>query len=1125
MKRFSVCHRSGWGISALGRVVAAAVLVVGSAAAVSAAGPDARQLLETAGVEGGVVVHVGCDDPQLLAALRATPSFLVQGITQDESELAAAREFLRSRGVYGPVSVVPYSGTHLPYIDNFVNLVIVGEGRQVARDELLRVLTPGGVALIEDGGKLKKIEKPRPAEMDDWTHALHDPTNNAVAHDDLIQPLGCYQWLADQRYSRQHDHMSAISAVVSAGGRVFYIIDEAPRESILIPPDWKLVARDAFNGTPLWSKSIPLWHPHLWRLKSGPQLLTRRLVAVGDRVYVTLRIDGPVSVLDAATGETIRELEGTKATEEILATDDGRLILAVAPEGAPLRSDPYKKYATVRDMEADVTNPVWSLAPRVVMAVDPNSGEIAWKHETDLVPMSLTADAEHVYFHDGKAMQCLDRKTGESVWTSEPLPVNLKMRSSGGATVVAYKDVLLYGGQVPFKNPEFPGSTTIYALSTKTGKLLWTGEHPVCGHMGTPEDILVIDDLAWVGHVAKGADSGTMIGYDVHTGEAKKRFTPDVETHWFHHRCYRAKATDNYLLFSRTGIEFIDPDEEHWICHHWVRGACLYGIMPANGLVYAPEHPCACYLEAKLFGFTALAPYSESAMPRREVPDAERLTTVVAKPKIKPVKLTAEDWPTYRHDPARSGNTACEVPPSQLKSAWKVALGSKLTSPVCAGGYVIVAETDRHTVHAFEAASGRPAWNFTAEGRVDSPPTIWNGRVLFGSADGYVYCLSLDEGELLWRYRVAPEERRMLAFDQLESVWPVHGTPLVIDDVLYCVAGRSMFLDGGLRLVRLDPATGKKLSETIFDDRDPETGENLQVRIEGLNMPVALPDILSSDGRYVYMHSLPLTMEGKRVYNQYLPVTEYEGEYRHLFSPTGFLDDTLWHRTYWVFGQAFASGAGGYYRAGRVQPAGRILVFDDDTVYGYGRHWNYYRWTTPLEFELFATPKNPKVVNAGTERKPIKKNGKRTGQSRVLPVQRFEREWAEDINVQVTSMVLADDVLFAAGPPDTADEERAVQAISDEEVQRRLAEQKAALEGNRGGILIAVSPEDGKLIAGYKLDDMPRFDGLIAAAGRLYYTTYDGKLVCLSPTEGKPLAKEKIIVVPRPEALKSVTQN
>ena len=32
--------------------------------------------------------------------------------------------------------------------------------------------------------------------------------------------------------------------------------------------------------------------------------------------------------------------------------------------------------------------------------------------------------------------------------------------------------------------------------------------------------------------------------------------------------------------------------------------------MPANGLIYAPQHPCACYLETKLYGFNALAPAS-----------------------------------------------------------------------------------------------------------------------------------------------------------------------------------------------------------------------------------------------------------------------------------------------------------------------------------------------------------------------------------------------------------------------------------------------------------------------------------------------------------------------------------
>jgi hypothetical protein len=344
----------------------------------------------------------------------------------------------------------------------------------------------------------------------------------------------------------------------------------------------------------------------------------------------------------------------------------------------------------------------------------------------------------------------------------------------------------------------------------------------------------------------------------------------------------------------------------------------------------------------------------------------------------------------------------------------------------------------------------------------------------------------------------------MGAFEQLESVWPVHGSVLVQNDVLYCVAGRSMFLDGGLRLLRLDPKTGRKLSETVLDDRDPETRENLQIHIQGLNMPVALADILSSDGKYVYLRSLPFDLEGKRKFVEYVPVKEQQGDDVHLFSPTGFLDDTLWHRTYWVYGRAFASGAGGYHQAGRVAPAGRILVFDDDTVYGYGRLWQYYRWTTPLEFHLFAADKQPEIVKAGTERKPIKKKGKRIG-SRERPVTRFVSSWSNDTSVQVTSMVLTEDALFAAGPPDVEDEEQSVNTLNDPETQKKLIEQSAAFEGRRGALLLAVSPADGRKLAAYRLDSLPRFDGLIAAAGRLYLSTVDGKILCLGSDRGRPL--------------------
>jgi len=1082
----------------------------------------AQQILDAAGVQGGVVVHVGCGDGKLTAALGADDRFVVHGLDADASTVDVARQHIRSLGLYGRVSVEPWAGNSLPYIDNFVNLILVRDPSSVDQDEIRRVLCPGGVALRLDADNqvrtAGKIVKPWPAEMDQWTHYLYDSTGNAVAHDSLVEPPTRYQWVGGERYSRQHDHMSSVNAVVSASGRVFCIFDEAPRASILIPPQWRLIARDAFNGTLLWKRDVGVWHEHLWPLKSGPQLMTRRLVADGDRVYVTLAIDAPLTALDAATGETIRTYDETKATEEIVYRD-GVLLLSVAAEGQPLRSDPSRRYENVAEVRADVTNPLWTEAPRTVMAVEAESGRVLWKKQSPVVSMSLAADDRRVLFHDGQRIQCLDRANGDTLWSSEPLPKRDGMRSSSGVTLVIHQDVVLYSGLVAAERSA-GRSTTMFALSAEDGRTLWSAEHPPCGHMGTPDDLLVAGGLVWSGAVAQGSDSGVMTGRDLHTGEVKSEFPPDVETHWFHHRCYRAKATEKYLLFSRTGIEFIDHAAEHWICHHWVRGACLYGVMPCNGLIYAPQHPCACYLEAKLYGFSALAPPSRNGESRREVPDEERLSRGPAYGEIRISKSeirTEDDWPTFRRDASRSGSTDTAVAPGDLKRSWNVELGGRLSSPVMSDGKLFVAAIDTHTVHALDAASGQPVWSFTAGGRIDSPPTIWKGRALFGSADGHVYCLRASDGQLAWRYRAAPEDWRMGAFDQLESVWPVHGSVLIQDDALWCVAGRTVFLDGGLRLLRLDPVTGRKLSETILDDQIPETDENLQRRIQGLNMPVALADILSSDGRYVYMRSLPFEMDGTRKFVEYIPVREQQGDDVHLFSPTGFLDDTLWHRTYWVYGRAFASGAGGYFQAGRVTPAGRLLVFDDDTVYGYGRHWQYYRWTTPLEFELFATDKKPEIAAAGTEKKPIKKAGKRTGESKTLPVTRFLPAWAGDINVQVTSMVLTPGALFVAGPPDVEDEEQAVTSLRDPQVQQRLAEQSAAFQGRHGALLVAVAPDSGERLAAYRLDSLPRFDGLIAAQSRLYATTVDGRVQCFDPEKGETLpAASDVTLTPRP---------
>jgi hypothetical protein len=530
--------------------------------------------------------------------------------------------------------------------------------------------------------------------------------------------------------------------------------------------------------------------------------------------------------------------------------------------------------------------------------------------------------------------------------------------------------------------------------------------------------------------------------------------------------------------------------------------------MPANGLLYAPQNPCACFPEAKQYGLNVLAPAKGERIPASAARNA-RLQKGPAYNQIDNSQSTIvnpNDWPTYRHDNARSGRTNASVR-SDLTSAWKTNVGGNLTSPVVADEIVFVASKDTHTVHALDAHSGKALWSYTTGARVDSPPTIFQGTVLFGSADGYVYNLRATDGALIWRFRAAPMDQRAMWFEQLESVWPVHGSVLVQNGVIYCVAGRSAFLDDGMRLIRLDPATGRLLSETVLDDQDPASGKAIQDYARQHNMPVSLPDILSCDGRLVYMRSQPFDLAGERLPLEALPYagnperysipSTQRPEHAHLFCPTGFLDDSWWHRTYWVYGSHFPGGWAGYPLAGKVAPSGKILVFDEENVYGYGRQPQYYRWTTPIEHHLFSTAKRGtglQPVIHGQDGRATTERTKKRNQQRGFKI---VHHWTRNIPLFARAMVMADRTLFVAGPADTVDENEIRKRIGTAEADRQLREQVDAFVGKKGAMLWAVSAKDGEKQAELHLDELPVFDGMAAAYGRLYMTTIDGNVVCL----------------------------
>ena len=927
----------------------------------------ADQILAETGVTGGLIVHLGCGDGRLTAELSPLEraGYLVQGLDRDPGNVRAARAYVRERGSYGQVTINQLSGTRLPYIDNMANLVVAENLHGVPMPEVMRVLCPGGMAYVKQDGKWTKSVKPRPESIDEWTHYLHDASNNAVAHDTVVGPPRRLQWTDGPRYSRHHDRMSSVSAVVTSGGRVFSIEDEASPISILLPSRWMLTARDAFNGTLLWTREIDKWFTQFWPLKSGPAQLPRRLVASGNRVYVTLGFEAPFVALDATTGATVRTYAGTEGTEEAILSD-GILYLVVN------RNVDASQYTDPKRFSKGYGAKYWDEAPRELVAVRAETGQRLWSHQAVVLPATLSANQRRIVFHNGESVVCLDRESGDNVWRSEPVARAEEIKSFYLPILVLHDDVVLFsggetaGGQTGSWYEQ--GKDSMTALALEDGHPLWSAYHPPSGYR-SPEDLLVVNGLVWTGETTSGRATGVFTGRDPHTGEVVSEFKPDISTYWFHHRCYRGKATDNFLLMSRTGTEFIDVRQESWTTNHWVRGACLYGVMPANGLLYAPRHPCACYLESKLYGFNALAPASEGPRIPASVDQAERLVKGPAFENVSgsAVELSGSenDWPTYRHDAGRTGRATSTVA-TALVPAWRTHFGGKLTSPVVAEGRAFVASVDTHVVHALDAGTGERLWYFQASGRVDSPPTIYAGRVLFGSADGWVYCLRAADGQLVWQFLAAPMQEQLVSYGQLESVWPVPGSVLVQNNVLYLVAGRSMFVDGGLRLWRLDPLTGKVLSQTVLDDRDA-TGKRLEDYVSWLNMPAALPDILSSDGNLVYMRSQPFQLDGTRLplaamprkddADQGAPEPIQNPEYAHIFCPTGFLDDTWWHRTYWMYGSTFISGWSGYYLSGKVAPAGRLLVTDDAHVYGFGRKPQYFRWTTPIEHHLFCADK------------------------------------------------------------------------------------------------------------------------------------------------------------------------
>ena len=459
--------------------------------------------------------------------------------------------------------------------------------------------------------------------------------------------------------------------------------------------------------------------------------------------------------------------------------------------------------------------------------------------------------------------------------------------------------------------------------------------------------------------------------------------------------------------------------------------------MPCNGMLYVPPDQCFCEPGGKLLGYAAVTAKRTEAL--ENVSDERRLERGPAYADVPSAASdSADDWPTLRHDAARSGATPSQVP-ADAAIRWRVALDGQLTAPVMAQRRVYVAQKDKHVVHALDAQTGQSLWQFTANGRVDSPPTLHNNLVLFGCCDGYVYCLRAGDGELVWRFLAAPRDQRIAYDDQIESTWPVHGSVLVDRGIVYFTAGRSTYLDGGIHVYGLDPLTGAIQYQTVLQGPFPSVEGSRDV---GFYVLGANSDVLVSEGGFVYMRQKKMTRELNEVQVDVLSSKGAQDVGLHVFSTASLLDGSWYNRTFWMYSKRWP----GFQLANQAPKTGQLLVVDDQNTYAlrvfYRRNVHSPMFFPGQEgYLLFADANSnePQIVGEPGSRKPLEwlpqsdYSRARGDQMRSLDSEAFGLDkmigytraepplWNCWLPVRVRGMVKAGTHLFVAGAPDVLD--------------------------------------------------------------------------------------------------------
>ncbi len=781
----------------------------------------------------GLWVVLGFQDPSLLLELAAHSKgqAMIQALSTHEEVVKSTRRVLAEKGWIPLVDVRHVdSYEHLPYTNELITVLVINEagleGNKVPESEITRTVFFDRPVLRGSGTRWKMTFTEMPEDVDEWTHMLHGPTNIPYSQDHRTGPwiTGLRFMVGDHEEGRRQNILASRSTRLS-GGRMF-VLNSKGRNTLYR-------ALDAANGLPLWQRNVV-------ELSSSR---TRRVP--GDEVVIGyFNETGPMLKLDAATGK------------ELMAYDQG-LSLEIGERfrhGKEFGKRTQKEQGVLYESTAQVLlqeDTVIQVYGNQVVRLDKASGRKVWGYQAPKGQIEFaTMDKDgHVYLmveedvdveHKGQfivgpgvALTSLDAKSGKPRWS-----LDLQNHNYADKDIVGFFPKTITG----------PGDG-----------IIWMGGHPLrkddrIGRVGSNWFMFINSADGTVIRERRGATRAmqfmidgqmfhnsayTSFGFsDPLTGNEIDRVNAYAQPGG----CGINSITPKYVL--RGQMLHSRENLDQAFASSGFRPHCEAPMMPGYGALYSGQSGiCGCGWYLPTAYVKAGAHYSQPEKANPTTKPASLVGTGFQGPEGPLV----ENWHIVKSSMPSAKSERMSPIPKSVQLTLRDAIGGKKsagdghwygigpTPYLFEDDVTYWVDVHTHRLHASPGGkvwgkedakeydkqirtTGRytwtppaaPIWTAVLDGRISTAPILVDGTLIAATHAGALYGLDPKTGITKWRTQIAPNDLQMMAFGQLESLWPCFG---VIEHKgrVHSIAGRISSLDQGLFAAAVDPGSGKLL--------------------------------------------------------------------------------------------------------------------------------------------------------------------------------------------------------------------------------------------------------------------------------------------------------------------------